>query len=130
MVTMAKMEPACFGSNSMYCPVVWLILPLAGCLHGSSLGIVPMAAQNKRISYEILHLPLNTWWKKSWVLIKPLVTAGFPRGLISVGCMPGVLLGPLLCSRQCGQMLAWETSHFREQIFPLWEGMMGRSERM
>lgn len=96
VVTVAWIEPGCLGFNN---PVVWLSLCLAGCLCGSSLGIVHTAAKKKLISHD-LHLPLNTWWKESWVLIKLLVTAGFPslgaclcRGLITVGCVPGVLLG-------------------------------------
>lgn len=64
------MEPGCFGCNSVYCPVMWLSLQLADCFCGSSLGTV--VAQKKYISYELLHLPLKTWWKKTWVLIKLL----------------------------------------------------------
>lgn len=56
MVTVVWIEPGCFGSNR---PAVWLSLWLGGCLRGSSLRIVPTAAQKKLISYELLYLPLE-----------------------------------------------------------------------
>lgn len=98
MVTVARMEPGCFGSNSMYCPVVWLSLRLAGCLCGSSSGTV--VAQKKEISYELLCSAPENLVEEDLGLNQgvPSLGACLCRGLISVGCMPGMLLEALLCS--------------------------------